>query len=76
MGCLLGLSPSRSRLVPYTTIGSIEDDGIVHVYSAQTDAPWGIARLSSLSTLPQIPSPEYPSSSFRLESSESKVAGH
>ncbi|KAH6908932.1 peptidase S8/S53 domain-containing protein [Coprinopsis sp. MPI-PUGE-AT-0042] len=30
----------------------IEEDGIVHAYATQTNAPWGIARLSSKTPLP------------------------
>ncbi|KAH6908940.1 serine protease [Coprinopsis sp. MPI-PUGE-AT-0042] len=37
-------------------IVNIEEDGFVHAFATQTNAPWGIARLSSRSALPQNPS--------------------
>ncbi|KAH6908937.1 serine protease [Coprinopsis sp. MPI-PUGE-AT-0042] len=36
-------------------IVNIEEDGMVHAFVTQTNAPWGIARLSSQSKLPQNP---------------------
>lgn len=44
--------PEVDRLRRSSGVLNIEEDGVVHAYATQTNAPWGIARLSSKTPLP------------------------